>query len=141
MAIITVIISITGVVANTLLQASSISYKTSNGDTTDVNSALDRLFDINYKLFSVYGDMTSTTQNDIFLYQGVYLVILGSISNGQPVNCSLYVMTLGNNNVATYNKLSEGGHAALSGATFNTSTNMFSFTTDRKARYSFFRIE
>jgi hypothetical protein len=47
-AIIAVVVSSTiSITATTMIQANSVSYKTSNGDTTDVNSALDRLFDLN----------------------------------------------------------------------------------------------
>jgi hypothetical protein len=43
--IITTILLVSGnVIAKTMIQANSVSYKTSNGDTTDVNSALDSLF-------------------------------------------------------------------------------------------------
>jgi hypothetical protein len=47
-AIIAIVVSSTiSITATTMIQANSVSYKTSNGDTTDVNSALDRLFDLN----------------------------------------------------------------------------------------------
>lgn len=39
--------TIINVTATTLLQANQVSYKTSNGYVTDINSELDRLFDIN----------------------------------------------------------------------------------------------
>jgi hypothetical protein len=42
-----VISSTISITATTMIQADKVSYKTSNGDTTDVNSALDRLFDLN----------------------------------------------------------------------------------------------
>jgi hypothetical protein len=67
-----VISSTISITATTMIQANKVSYKTSNGDTTDVNSALDRLFDLN----TVNEKMGSTDISSIG--DGT---ITGSISN------------------------------------------------------------
>jgi hypothetical protein len=79
-AIIAIVVSSTiSITATTMIQADKVSYKTSNGDTTDVNSALDRLFDlntVNEKIGST--DISSIGDGTI---NGAISNLNGSISN------------------------------------------------------------
>jgi hypothetical protein len=69
-----VISSTISITATTMIQANSVSYKTSNGDTTDVNSALDRLFDLN-------STNEKITELGTKIDQKIGIELLGTISN------------------------------------------------------------
>jgi hypothetical protein len=95
-----------------MIQANKVSYKTSNGDTTDVNSALDRLFDlntVNEKIGST--DISSIGDGTI---TGAISNLNGSISN---INGSISNLTGSISNI-------NGSISNLNGAISNLNTSL-----------------